>query len=399
MSEKKKIDFSKLKKLGKMDIKDLKKIFSKNSSSSKATSNSKFKKMFKASMEKPKNILAFDIGSSSIKMVTGKYFKNKLTINKLIDIPTPEGTVGDGKILGKQALADMIQFALKENRIKVKDVICTTNSSLVINREIVIPKVEEEEMETVIRYEIKQYLPINLNDYIIQFVVLDEIIDDEGAKLKVSVISYPETMVYAYYDLLNSLELNPYSLDIAYNSLNKIVNYSNINEDNGEILGGAVAFVDMGATSINVTILKNGKLDFTRIIKTGGDNINYALSQSLDMSIKSTESTKIEKGNLLDIREDDIVNTTIRQVIDEGLEELERILQFYVNKSSGIEISKIYIYGGVANTKGIDSYMEEKLKINVEKITKLNNVDFSSKELLEEPIGEFINAIGSIIRL
>lgn len=167
MLEKKKIDFSKLKKLGKMDIKDLNKIFSKNSSSSKATSNSKFKKMLKASMEKPKNILAFDIGSSSIKMVTGKYFKNKITINKLIDIPTPEGTVGDGKILDKQALADMIQFALKENRIKIKDVICTTNSSLVINREIVIPKVEEEEMKTVIRYEIKQYLPINLNDYII----------------------------------------------------------------------------------------------------------------------------------------------------------------------------------------------------------------------------------------
>ena len=206
-------------------------------------------------------------------------------------------------------------------------------------------------------------------------------------------------MVYAYYDLLNSLELNPYSLDIAYNSLNKIVNYSNINEDNGEILGGAVAFGDMGATSINVTILKNGKLDFTRIIKTGGDNINYELSQSLDMSIKSTESTKIEKGNLLYIEEDDIVNTTIRQVVDEALEELERILQFYVNKSSSIEISKIFIYGGVANTKGIDSYMEEKLKINVEKITKLNNVDFSSKDLLEEPIGEFINAIGSIIRL
>ena len=35
--------------------------------------------------------------------------------------------------------------------------------------------VQEEEMETVIRYEIQQYLPINLDDYIVQYVVLDEI--------------------------------------------------------------------------------------------------------------------------------------------------------------------------------------------------------------------------------
>lgn len=394
----KKIDFSKIKELGNMDIKDLKNIFKKDSSLSNDKKENKLVKKIKAGMEKPKNIVAFDIGSSSIKIVTGKYFKNKLTINKLIDTPTPEGAISDGKILSKQILGDMIQFALNENGIKINDAICTTNSSLIINREIIIPKVEEEEMETVIRYEIKQYLPINLNDYILQFIVLDEIIDNTGDKLKVSVISYPENMAYAYYDLLNLLELNPYSLDIEYNSLRKIAEYSKFN-NNGEVSGGAVAFVDMGATSINVTILKNGKLDFTRMIKTGGDNISYALSKNLNMSIKSTESIKIEKGNLLDIKEDDIVNVTIRDVIDDVLEELQRILQFYINKSSGVQLNKIFIYGGVANTKGIDSYMENRVKISVEKITTLENVDFSSKEISEEHIGEFVNAIGSIIRL
>lgn len=399
MSEKKKKDFSKLKEIGNMDIKDLKKLFVKNSSLEKEKSDSKIKRIIKASIKKPKNVLAFDIGTSSIKMVSGKYFKEKLTVNKLIDIPTPESVMADGKILGKQVLSDMIEFSLKENGIKVKDAICTTNSSLIINREIIIPKVEEEEMETVIRYEIKQYLPINLNDYIIQYIVLDEIVEERGVKLKVSVISYPEIMAYGYYDLLNSLELDPYSLDVTYNSLNKIANYAEFNKKDGEILSGAVAFVDMGATSINVTIFKNGKLDFTRIIKSGGDNIDYALSQSLGMSIKSTESIKIKNGNLIDIQEDDVVNMTIKYVVDEILEEFERILQFYINKSSGIKINKIFIYGGLSNANGIDLYIENKLSISVEKIVTLKNVEFSSKELLEEPIGEYVNAIGSIIRL
>ncbi|WP_322382234.1 cell division FtsA domain-containing protein, partial [Clostridium perfringens] len=154
-------------------------------------------------------------------------------------------------------------------------------------------------METVIRYEIQQYLPINLDDYIIQFIVLDKIVEDSGAKLKVNVTSFPERMALAYYNIINSLDLNPYALDVTYNSINKLANYSEYTSNDGQVIGGTVAFIDKGATSISVAIFKNGKLDFTRMIKSGGDNIDYALSQSLNMSIKSTESIKIRDGNLL----------------------------------------------------------------------------------------------------
>lgn len=395
MTEKKsKVDFSKLKELGKMDIKDIGKLFSKSKSEALSV---KSENSIKEKIKKSKSVVAMDIGSNTIKIAVGKYFKDKLSIAKLIDLPTPEGAIIDGKVSNKQVLADMIQFSLKDNGIRVKDAICTTNSSLIINRDIVIPKVEEEEMETVIRYEIQQYLPINLDDYIIQFIVLDEIIDDVGAKLKVNVISYPERMAYGYYELLTSIELNPYILDVTYNSLNKLANYSE--GTNGEVLGGTVAFVDMGATSINVTIFKNGKLDFTRMIKSGGDNIDYALSQSLNMSAKSTESIKVEKANLIDIQDEDAINKTIKQVIDDILDELERILQFYRNKTVGNNIDKIFIYGGSSNIKGIAPYMEEKLNIAIEKITDLKNVEIASKAINEEPIGEYLNAIGSIIRL
>ena len=92
-------------------------------------------------------------------------------------------------------------------------------------------------------------------------------------------------MVNGYYKLVKSLGLNPYVLDVTYNSLKKIVNHTGIIKNNG--VGGTVAFVDMGATSSNVTIFKRGQLDFTRVIKSGGETIDQALSSRLDMSIKS----------------------------------------------------------------------------------------------------------------
>ncbi|WP_411169683.1 type IV pilus assembly protein PilM [Clostridium sp. MB05] len=398
--EKSKFNLSKLKDIGSMDVKDIGKLFKKEKSNDVNSSYEVVNKVEKRIRlkEKAKLVLSIDLGTNYIKLVEGKYQRNKLSLNKAIEIPTPEGCIADGKIINSQGVIDVLDFLIKENNIKAKDVIFTTNSSSVINRDVLIPLVQEEEMETVIRYEIQQYLPINLDDYIIQFIVLDKIVEDSGAKLKVNVTSFPERMALAYYNIINSLDLNPYALDVTYNSINKLANYSEYTSNDGQVIGGTVAFIDMGATSISVAIFKNGKLDFTRMIKSGGDNIDYALSQSLNMSIKSTESIKIRDGNLLNIKEDDISNLTIKKAVDDILEELERILQFYSNKS-GNGINKIYLYGGTSNLTNISTYIQNRLNTNVHKIEEIRNIEFTSKELTNENLGEYLNAIGAIIRL
>lgn len=366
-----------------ISIKDIKNRLSKSSS-----------KAPKEKIYKPRDVVAFDIGTKTTKVVEGRYSKNKLQIYKMFEFDTPEGTVEDGRIINENDLASAIKLQLKKNLIKAKDGICTTNSSTIITRDIIIPVVAEDEMETVIRYEIEQYLPIKLEDYIIQYVVLDEITETDGPKYKVNVVSYPKVTATGYYDLLSSLDLSPFVLDVNYNSLKKLSEHCGINNN-----GGTVAFADMGATSINVTIFNQGKLDFTRIIKYGGDSIDYALSTKLNMSIKSTESEKIQKASLQSIGEYDELNNTVKETVDEILGELERILQFYNNQSVSNRIQKVNIYGGTSNIKGLAAYMEEKIGIKTEKIKALNNVEFMAKSVDGDSIVKFVNVIGSFVRL
>ena len=355
---------------------------------------SKFFSNTKEKVEKPRDVIAFEIGSSTIKIVEGRYSKNKLQVYRMMDMNTPEGSIEDGKITNDREITEALKAFLKKNNVKIKEGICTTNSSSIISREISIPSdVEADEIDTVIEYEIEQYLPIRLEDYVIQYTILDKVADSEGPKLRVNVVAFPKVIAKGYYDLLNNLELEPYVLDVNFNSLNKISSYSQVT------MGGTVAFVDMGATSINVTIFKGEKLDFTRIIKYGGDNIDYALSAKLDMSTKATESEKIEKASLLNVSEDDILNVTIEETLNDILGELERILQFYNNQSIGTSIESIILYGGTSNIEGIDRFIENKLSIPTKRLSRLKNIEFSTKRQNNENIGKYLNAIGSIIRL
>ena len=354
------------------------------------------KNLISKKVEKPRDVVCFDIGSNTTKIVEGKYSKSRLQVYRMYTMPTPEGTIEDGKIINEMDLKNALGAFLRKKGVKIKDAVCTTNSSSIISREIVIPVVEEDEIDTVIKYEIEQYLPIRLEDYVIQYKIIEKIADSEGAKYKVNVVAYPQVVAKSYFDLLTALDMNPYVLDVTYNSLKKIVNHTGIIKNNGQV-GGTVAFVDMGATSINVTIFKDEKIDFTRIIKYGGNNIDYALSTKLDMSIKATESEKIEKASLIRVSEDDVLNLTLEETMDDMLGELERILQFYNNQSVGKKIENIIVFGGTSNIEGIERYMERKLNIKTIKVNSLSGVDFA--ERTDSSIGRYLNALGAIIRM
>lgn len=381
---------------GKVDITKLKKKGSSGVSSLKdKVASGKAAYLGKGKNEKPRNVVAFEIGSKHIKIVEGKYSKDKLSIYKMGQVETPMASIEDGAIIDERALVNVLQVAINQLGIKSKDAVVTSNSTSIIDREIIIPAVDESEMESVIKYEIQQYLPINLDEYIVEYVVIDKLVDSEGPKLKVNVISYPKDIVNGYYKLIKSLGLNPYVLDVTYNSLKKIVNHTGMIKNGGQT--GTVAFVDMGATSINVTIFKRGQLDFTRIIKSGGETIDQALSSRLDMSIKSTESMKMDKGNLLDIQDDDEINVIIKETVDEMIGELEQILQFASNKN-GENVDEVVIYGGASKLRGLDVYMQRKLLKSIKRVFTLERIDISTSAMPKEPIGEYLNAIGAVIR-
>ena len=379
--EKKKIDF---KKLLQTDIKDL------NIGKLKNLKKKKVKER-----QKKVKVISFDIGTYYIKAVVGTYYKDNLTIENYYKIKTPIDSVVDGEIKKEKILANTLKSFLKENSINVKYGTCTTNSSLIINREVIIPKVEEEELETVVRYEIQQYLPINLDDYILQVKVINEIFSDEGIKLNIRAIAYPNKIAIKYYNLLKEIDLKPYVLDVNYNAINKFVNYIEIGNFNNKSQN-IICMVDFGHSSITVNIYKNGKIDFTRIIKSGGKDIETLLADNDDFHINMRES-KIENDKFICLDVNEYLSNEIKETIDEWLEKVEKIINYYNNKNLNNNVECIYIFGGASSINGFEKYFASKLGIDSKKVNNINKSTFNSKDDGKD-IDEYINAIGALIR-
>lgn len=376
----KKFDF---KSLLNSDIKDLnKKIYKRPNKRSKSFS------------EKKKKVIAFDMGSTVIKIVIGIFYRNSLKIDEYYTMPTPQNAIVDGEIKREDELILRLSELIKENGIQIKYAICTTNCSLIINREITIPKVEEDEIDTVVRYEIQQYLPINLEDYILQVTVLNEDEVDKTKKMNVRVIAYPEKIARGYYNVLTKLSLKPYVLDVNYNAVNKFINYTKIGVNEYKTKH-SIGIIDFGANFIDVNIYKNEQLDFTRIIKGGSNDINNTLHELKNISFEECEELK--KNGINIFNENDSLNTTVREIIDEWIEKIEKIFQFYKNKGVGNNVDQIFIFGGASKIEGLEKYISDKIGISTRKMKKINKMTFDSEDD-GEPIDDFINVIGAVIR-
>ncbi|MGL6057175.1 MAG: type IV pilus assembly protein PilM [Culicoidibacterales bacterium] len=356
---------------------------------------SKVKKKPKKKLLK-KDLVIIDLGTAWMQIVVGRFDSQnqKFLLKHVFELPMPNGCFDDGKLLNETRIATVIADGLAHRKIKTKDAIISVNSSQIINRDLFIPKVESEELETVIRYELQQYLPINLADYQIRYLLTEE--EDEQGKVRVFVSAFPERMLSTYYQLLKQANLNPYSLELPLIALRKLIAFSQINEV--EMLSGqTVGFLDLGQENINLSIYHQGKIDFTRLIRSGCQVIDDALRRE---GLKG-EQLLSYKEERLDVSTSEFTSEhpEVKQGVDQLIYEIEKFLQFYRNNNQTKQLELIYIYGGCAQIKGLAAYLEATVKIPVQVITTINNLEIHSKTEQATQITSYINVISSLIRV
>lgn len=359
--------------------------------------------------KKGSEVLAIDLGNKKIKYALGHMDDDKVKVSKVFSIDITMSTYECLKTSQLDILKQDISKGINENAIKTKDVICSIESKDVISRELVVPAVAESDLEGLISYEISQYLPIDISSFIIQYKVLREFVDQGINKYEVWVAVFPKDIASKIYTVLKEIGLEPMSLDIGSNIIDKLS--SNCKEINNirSLDKKTIAFVDMGYSYINVTILEEGIYRFNRMIDSGGFEIDKIIREY--EGIDDVESLKMElsQRSIFDfIRESDNMSSYInleKETMEQSIgsqisnwaDEIEKIIKYYTTRAMENKIDKVFIYGGISLYKDMDKYMEDRLSLSAERIKSIDKIVFADK-ILEKEIPMYINVIGSIIR-
>lgn len=347
-------------------------------------------------------VIAIDIGTHNIKIIQAKTKKSKIKVNKYLIFDTPSNAVEDGYILDVDSLALQIKKKLKFNRIKAKNAVVTITGTSIITREIILPKASIKELGAIVNNEAPHIFPVDTNDYILDYKILEEIIADNTKQYRILVVAVPNRMIEGYVNLMDKCGLKIHSIDYMGNSLSKFVNNQETQMDKQRVKitdnNQTICAIDMGSHMTTVIIMEKGILKFVRMFSYDGQQFAREVTENFNLSSEIQFQKAPDDSDVLSNQQlyEQLKNSNIN--VPGFIKEVASVFNFYYSRDKQNIIDKIYLVGGSSKIKDIDKYFESIFSIKTECIKEFTNVKYSKRcNGFKEVQAHFIGCLGALI--
>jgi len=319
-----------------------------------------------------KDLIGVDIGSSAVKLVQLKESKGVYRLQAYGVKKLPGEAIVDNAIMDSTAVVDAVSELLAETKVKVKNVATSISGHSVIIRKISLPTMPEDELEKSIQYEAEQYIPFEINEVFLDFQILGTDPEDPS-QMKVLLVAAKKDFVNDYLAVFREAGLNPVVVDIDGFATQNMFE-ANYGLGDEEVFG----LVNMGASAININIIKGGESVFTRDIQTGGNSINEELQKRLGLTEEDAERAK------LGVSVDGVNPATLKEIIADTAgniaQEVQRSLDFFSATSADERVQKVFLAGGVSKMKAVAESLQSRLGIPIEVVDPFKGIVASAKD-------------------
>lgn len=315
---------------------------------------------------KKNEVVALDVGSSSIKLLQLKQVKKGWELAKLgIGYLPPEAIV-DGSIIDSMTVTNTIASLVKDENVRTKDTISALTGHSVIIKKVSLPAMTEEELGESIQWEAEQYIPFPMADVNIDFQILGEVTSGKG-QMDVMLVAVKKDVINDYTNVIKEAGLNPVVVDVDSFALENMleINYTLAPGEN-------VVMANIGASITSISILVGGVTAFTRSIPLGGNQYTEEIQRSFNITFKEAEDMKL--GRTGGQTESTELARVISAVSSNVTMEVKRSVDFFLGGNPAIVVQRIFLSGGGAKVIGLKEAMQERMDMPVEVVNPFGSI-------------------------
>jgi type IV pilus assembly protein PilM len=249
-----------------------------------------------------------------------------------------------------------------------------------------------EELAESIRWEAEQYVPFDINDVNLDYVVLEA---GGGETMDVLLVAVKKDKISDYTSVITQAGKTPVLVDVDAFAL------QNAYEANYPVEPGrVVALVNIGASVTNVNILSGANTIFWRDISFGGNQYTDAIQKQMSLSFEQAEALK--KGESSGEQSLQDILPILRSVSDDLAQELQKTFDFFLATTSTERIDQLFLSGGSSRVVNLDTQLKERFNIPVEILNPFRQIDIAgasvSGEWLTDNAPSLAVAVGLAIR-
>jgi type IV pilus assembly protein PilM len=347
---------------------------------------------------KASQAIGVDIGTRSIRVAEININKEPPVLNRVGFVKIPEGLVVDGEISDVKGVASALKDLWRSGGFEKRDIVVGIANQKVIVRVIDLPLMSEEELKGAIRFQAADYIPMPIEETIIDFEILKEFEVREGEKMmKVLLVAAQREMIQAVVDVFAAAGLVPKSIDVkSFALMRSLIPKAKFlpTETDAEQAESAVCLLNIGAGVSNMIVLDEGMPYFVRILMFGGNDFTKAIADQMDLSEEDAEALKVVlsepkpgKKKAAAAQEKEVkAGDILRPKIQQFVREIRRSIDYCMDQTGCRPPGKIIVSGRGSKVVGLIEDLEKSLQIKVEDGKPLQNIKIGRLNLTEDQI-------------
>ncbi|MFL6373847.1 MAG: type IV pilus assembly protein PilM [Pyrinomonadaceae bacterium] len=344
---------------------------------------------------KKKSVAGLDIGSSSIKMVELEGKLNNLSLVSLGFENLPADTIIDGQIMELNVVSDVIQSVCTNHQVMATNVVTGVSGHSVILKNIILPPMSKEELEESIDWHAEEHIPYDLADVSLDY----EVTAESPESTNVLIAACKKERIDNIKQAIQLAGKTPVVIDVDTFALQNCyeVNYDPTEND-------VVTLLNIGASTMNVNIVKGTRSLFTRDITVGGSQFTDVLQRSLGLNFSQAEAVKRGVPDAVENLEEKSIEPLMNNVTEIVAMEIQKTFDFYraTTEDNDTVVQKILISGGGSKLAGLAQELSQRLELPVEILNPFRNIKVDTKkfdpEYLNEIVPEMAVAVGLAVR-
>ncbi|MDR2532540.1 MAG: pilus assembly protein PilM [Oscillospiraceae bacterium] len=264
-------------------------------------------------------MISIDITDTQIKLLEATVAA-KISVKKAIMRDLPVGCIENGRILDMHIVAGEITDILVTEKISDREAIMCINSGMILYKEIEIPKPKSGSENFVVESIIQNEMSLG-DEYNITYSISEEIVTDEGPKLKVIAAACPQNMIDIYLELSRQIGLKTKLVMVSNTCITRLVRKSSVYKNFSPLL-----LLQIDKNFISINLYNKGAVVFSRHTKIDAsdyenspDYINLAVFDNLFRTMHLLDQNELS-GEIKEIqyfgaiKDEKALHATIKQL-------------------------------------------------------------------------------------
>ncbi|WAM32310.1 type IV pilus biogenesis protein PilM [Caldicellulosiruptor naganoensis] len=291
-----------------------------------------------------------EIGKNYIRVVEGKYHNETIEIDRFFEKNLDDNIIREDIKVDDVLLQIELRSFFNQNKVGKKNVnVIFSGISNILIRELEMPYVADDKVYNMIRHEARQYFPINIDNYVLDYKQLRIFNEGKVKKQKVLIVGVHRFLIEGIINAFRNAGIKISKIDIEPNSIVKLFKIER--KLNKQTDDNSYLIANITRNGVSTSVVANNELCATKL---------FPLVQLEEMFKENSEQSY------------DYEFSYIEDLISES------IIKFYdfvrTREEPITDIKKVYLTGEVCQHIDISDILKKRINMDVELMSGFKSI-------------------------